>query len=224
MDNFINSFKKRIQAKIKGAEKRYEIRDVFIQENNNTGICKAYIRRETEKISNSEYKRILVNIDDEKDVITYKGIVLPGGRCRKINEQADRFSLYNFGSMFQALHGEEKTLYMMTTKQEIDELISLYEEQKQSMKYYKLEEANYKGKVIYIGTYLEEGKVVEEELFGNSISSEIGWEQLNNERRNLIIDSRCIQDFRQQKYNLNFTKDALQNIVERYRNTERKCE
>lgn len=223
MDNFINSFKKGIQAKIKGAEKRYEVKDIFIKEDNNTGICGAYIRGETEKISIAEYRRILVNIEDEKDIITYKVIALPGGRCRTINEQANKFSLYSFGSMFQVLYGEEKTPYMMTTKQEIDELISLYEAQKQSMKYYRLEEVNCKGKVIYIGTYSEEGKIVEEELFGNALS-EITWEQLDKQRRKVIVDSSCLQDFIRQRYNLNFTKDALQNIVERNRDIEKQCE
>lgn len=215
----MNNFKKSI--KVEENEKKYEIRDIYIKVNNNTGKCIAYFREGIEQIGDYEFRRFLTNIEDERDIISYTELGFPGGPYRKTSGQGDEFSLYNFKSMYYVLLGEEPIPYMMITKHQIDELISQYESQRQSMKYYELEEVRCKGKVAYIGRYLESGDAMEKELFGNVFfESGCGWKGVDNGSRRILANNRCLKEFNDQK-NLNFTESALQNIVERNREKEK---
>lgn len=65
----------------------YECGNILIKEDIDTEMCKAYYMQNGEKINNEEIRVFLANIEDERDIISYKILFLPGGRCKKINEQ-----------------------------------------------------------------------------------------------------------------------------------------
>lgn len=218
----MEDFKKEIRATVKGIGKSYESRDIYIKENNNTGQCIAHFRKGIEQIGDSEFRRFLINIENQKDIISYREIMLPGGRYKKISGQGDDFSLYNFNSMFQALYGEKKSPFEMITEHDINQLISLYETQRQSMRYYEFEEVRCKGKAAYIGRYLESGAIIEKELLGDVFLEECGWDwkRIDDGSRRILINSRCLKEFSDQKHNLKFSESTLQNIVERNKSIE----
>ncbi len=208
-----NEFFSRVQTKVEGIKEVYKCSDILIKEDIDTGICKAYSMQNGEKINNEEIRVFLANIEDEKDIISYKMLFLPGGRCKKINEQ-ERSSLYTFCSLSYALSGEDVSRYAMVTKDKVNELIKSYQSQKQFMKYIELEKLRINGNVAYIGKYIKNGVINQEELFGNVISNI----DINNiTEAELLANNSCLQDFKSENNSLKFTTRALQTIVDRKR-------
>lgn len=213
----MNDFKNSIQVRIEGINKVYEIRDVYLRENHNTGECMAYSTKNSEKVDDTSIEVFLANIEDESDIISYKILCLPGGRSKRINEQKDEFNLYNFGNVFEALSGESLSSYDKITKSQIDKLIERYRSEKPLMKYFELEMVTFFGEDAYIGKYLEQGRRGEEELFGN-VLSKIDLENIKNQKSQVIITNEHLQDFKLQDCTLKFTARALQNIIEKDKN------
>lgn len=212
----MNSFMERIQTKVEGIKNVYECASILIKEDTNTGICKAYYSQKVEKINNNEIKEILTNIEDDRDMISYKILFLPAGRVKRINEQEGSY-LYTFCSLTRAISGEYLFGGEIVTKDKINELISLYQSQKQSMKYTNLKQVRIKGKVTYIGEYIENGVIKSEELFGNVISNV----DINNiEESKVIVDNSYLQDFKSENNSLKFTTKAIQTIIDRNRALE----
>ena len=83
----MNSFMEGIQTKVEGIKEVYECGNILIKEDIDTRMCKAYNMQNGEKINNEEIRVFLANIEDERDIISYKILFLPGGRYKKINEQ-----------------------------------------------------------------------------------------------------------------------------------------
>lgn len=209
----MNSFMERIQTKVEGIKDVYECGNILIKEDIDIGMCKAYNMQNGEKINNEKIRVFFANIEDERDIISYKILFLPGGRCKKINEQ-EMSSLYTFCSLSHALSGEDISRYAMVTKDKVNELIRLYQSQKQFMKYIELEKVRINGNVAYIGKYIENGVVKQEELFGNVISNI----DINNiAEAKVIANNSCLQDFKSENNSLKFTTRALQTIVDRNR-------
>lgn len=213
----MNDLKKSIQVEVEGIKQVYESRDIYVRENHSNGERMVYSIKNGEKINDSEIRVFLANIEDESDRISYKILSLPGEGLKMINEQKDEFSLYKFGSIFQALSGEELSPYAMITKSQIDKLIEQYRLEKSLMKYFELEKVNIYGLDAYVGKYLEEGRVKQEEVFGN-VFSRVGLEGINNQRGQVIINNECLQDFESQSHTLKFTAKALEHIIEKDRN------
>lgn len=208
-----NEFFSRVQTKVEGIKEVYKCSDILIKEDIDTGICKAYSMQNGKKINNEEIRIFLANIEDERDIISYKMLFLPGGRCKNINEQ-ERSSLYTFCSLSYALSGEDVSSYAMVTKDKVNDLIRLYQSQKQFMKYIELEKVRINGNVAYIGKYIKNGVVKQEELFGNVISNI----DINNiAEAKVLANNRCLQDFKSENNSLTFTTRALQTIVDRER-------
>lgn len=210
----MNNFKKSMQVEVEGITEVYEIGDIYLRENHSTGECMAYSFENGEKINDSEVRMFLANIEDESDRISYKILSLPGGRLKMINEQEDEFSLYKFESIFRALSGERLPAYTMVTKSQIDKLIDQYRVEKSLMKYFELEKVTVYGLDAYVGKYLEQGKVKQEELFGN-VFSRVDLTSINDQRRQVIIDNKCLQDFKSQTRTLKFTAKAVEYIIEK---------
>lgn len=187
----MNNFKKSMQVEVEGITEVYEIGDIYLRENHSTGECMAYSFENGEKINDSEVRMFLANIEDESDRISYKILSLPGGRLKMINEKEDEFSLYKFESIFRALSGERLPTYTMVTKSQIDKLIDQYRVEKSLMKYFELEKVTVYGLDAYVGKYLEQGKVKQEELFGN-VFSRVDLTSINDQRRQVIIDNKCL--------------------------------
>lgn len=210
----MNDFKKSMQVKVEGITEVYEIGNIYLRENHSTGECMAYSFENSEEINDSEVRMFLANIEDESDRISYKILFLPGEDLKRINEQEDEFSLYKFGSIFQALSGEELPSYTMITKSQIDEIIDQYRLEKSLMKYFELDKVTVYGFDAYVGKYLEQGKVKQEELFGN-VFSRVDLKCIKDQRRQLIIDNKCLQDFESQTHTLKFTAKAIEHIIEK---------
>lgn len=210
----MNNFKKSMQVEVEGITEVYEIGDIYLRENHSTGECMAYSFENGEKINDSEVRMFLANIEDESDRISYKILSLPGGRLKMINEKEDEFSLYKFESIFRALSGERLPAYTMVTKSQIDKLIDQYRVEKSLMKYFELEKVTVYGLDAYVGKYLEQGKVKQEELFGN-VFSRVDLTSINDQRRQVIIDNKCLQDFKSQTRTLKFTAKAVEYIIEK---------
>lgn len=209
----MNSFMEGIQTKVEGIKEVYECGNILIKEDIDTRMCKAYNMQNGEKINNEEIRVFLANIEDERDIISYKILFLPGGRCKKINEQ-ERSSLYTFCSLSRALSGEDISRYAIVTKDKVNELIRLYQSQKQFMKYIELEKVRINANVAYIGKYIENGVVKQEELFGNVISNI----DINNiAEAKVLANNSYLQDFKSENNSLKFTTRALQTIVDRNR-------
>lgn len=220
----LNSFTEKIKEKVKGIGETYECGDILIREDINTGICRAYSRGtkdviETNVISNSEIRKRIPNIEYEKDTISYKILVLPGGRIKVINDKADQYSLYRFNSVFYALSGKQMQFYERVSKDTIMEVMNQYSLEKQLMKYFKLERLYFKKDACYIGKYLENGKIKYEELCGN-VLSKINYEDYGIELKKTVASSEFLKDFGQHKTTLKFTNQALQNIIEQDRERE----
>lgn len=208
-----NEFFSRVQTKVEGIKEVYECSNILIKEDIDTRICKAYSMQNGEKINNEEIRVFLANIEDERDIISYKMLFLPGGRCKKINEQ-EGSSLYTFCSLSYALSGENISRYAMVTRDKINELIRLYQSQRQFMKYIELKKVTTNENVAYIGKYIKNGVINQEELFGNVISNI----DINNiVESKVIADNSCLQDFKSENNSLKFTTRALQTIVDRKR-------
>lgn len=213
----MNDFKKNIQAEVEGIKQVYESSDIYVRENHSNGECRVYSIKNGEKINDSGVRMFLANIEDESDRISYKILSLQGEGLKMINEQEDKFSLYKFGSIFQALSGERLLEYTMITKSQIDKLIDQYRLEKSLMKYFELEKVTVYGLDAYVGKYLEQGRVKQEELFGN-VFSRVGLTSINDQRRQVIIDNKCLQVFESQSQTLKFTAKAVEHIIEKDRN------
>lgn len=215
----MNDFKNSIQVKVEGINKVYEIRDVYLRENHNTGECMAYSKKGIEKVDDTSIKVFLANIEDESDIISYKTLALPGGRIRYFNEQKDEFNLYSFKNVFEALSGESPSTYDKMTKNQINKLIEQYRSERALMKYVELGRITVNGLDAYIGKYIEQGRLKKEELFGGNVLSRFGLvEDINNLEGQAIATTRYFQNFRPQYYGLKFTPKALQNIIEKDKN------
>lgn len=220
----MNSFMERIQTKVEGIGKTYECGDILIREDANTGICRAYSQStedaiRTDIISNTEIRKFIPNIEDEKDFISYRCLVLPGGRCKVINDQSEQFSLYQLTSVIYALSGNKCPFYERVTKDYIEELIRQYESQRELMKYFKLERLYFKKDACYIGKYIEDGEIKYEELCGN-VLSRFRYEDYGILLKKSIVDNECLKDFEEYKVTLEFTDKALQKIIEQDREKE----
>lgn len=220
----MNSFKERIQTKVKGIGETYECGDILIREDANTGICRAYSQStkdviKTDVISNAEIREIIPNIEDERDSISYRVLGLPAGRCKAINDQTDEFSLYRFQSVFYALSGKQIPCYERVTKDTIRKLIYQYCSKKQLMKYFKLERLYFKKDACYIGKYIEDGEIKYEELCGN-VLSRFNYEDYGIELKKPIVTNACLENFGERKATLKFTNKALQEIIEQDREKE----
>lgn len=209
----MNSFMEGIQTKVEGIKEVYECGNILIKEDIDTRMCKAYNMQNGEKINNEEIRVFLANIEDERDIISYKILFLPGGRYKKINDTR-RSSLYTFCSLSRALSGEDISRYAIVTKDKVNELIRLYQSQKQFMKYIELEKVRINANVAYIGKYIENGVVKQEELFGNVIPNI----DINNiAEAKVLANNSYLQDFKSENNSLKFTTRALQTIVDRNR-------
>lgn len=220
------SFMDRIQVKVKGIGETYECGDILIREDINTGECRAYSRNtkdvfQTDVISSTEIREFIPNIEDKTDVISYRALALPGGRCRAINDQKDQFNLYRLQSVFYALSGKSLQHHEIVTKDFIKELISQYQAQKELMKYFKLEKLYFNKEACYIGKYKEGEKIKYEELFGNLLPSEFRYEDYGIESKETVVTDECLENFGERKKSaLKFTPKALQEIIEQDRNKE----
>lgn len=219
-----NSFMERIKTKVKGLGETYECGDILIREDINTGICRAYSKDtkdviKTDLISSAEIREFIPNIEDKSDVISYRALALPGGRCRAINDQTNQFNLYRFQSVFYALSGKSLPKYERVTKDFIKELISQYQSQKELMKYFGLERLYFNKDACYIGKYVDGGEIKYEELSGN-VFSKFRYEDYGRELKKVIVDSEDLENFGEHKTTLRFTNKALQEIIEQDREKE----
>lgn len=220
----INSFRERILTKVKGIGDTYECGDILIREDVDTGICRAYSRGtkdviKTDVISNAEIRKFIPNIEDKNDLVSYRVLALPGGRCKVINDQKEQFSLYRFQSMFYALSGKSLSYYERVTKNTIKELISQYQSQKGLMKYFLLERLYFKEDACYIGKYVDEGEIKYEELSGN-VPSGFKYEDYGRRLKKVVVNNGGLEDFGDRKITLKFTNKALQEIIEQDREKE----
>lgn len=82
------------------------------------------------------------------------------------------------------------------------------------MKYIELEKVRINANVAYIGKYIENGVVKQEELFGNVIPNI----DINNiAEAKVLANNSYLQDFKSENNSLKFTTRALQTIVDRNR-------
>lgn len=213
----MNNLKERIRTKVEGIKEIYDCSSILIKEDINTGICMAYSTRGYKKLNEQETEMFHTNIEDESDVISYKILFLPEGRIKKINEQKDEFNLYEFRSLFHALFGEDISPYANISKNKINELVELYQSQKQFMKYIELGKVRHNEKVSYIGKYLENGVIKQKELYGN-VFSDINLEDINKRLEfKTLLENSYLQDFESENNSLKFTISALRNVIDRDR-------
>lgn len=220
----MNNFLKSIRTKVKGIESMHQCGDILIKEDIRTGECVAYSRENTKKkrklIDISEVEISVPNINDSTDYVSYRVLSLPGGRCRVINNQSDKFSLHSLQDICYGVSGEEILPSAMLDEQTIQEYIRRYQDQKQLMRYVELAKVKHNGQTAYIGTYVEKDECKYEELFGNVLLG-IDMEDIDGQIREKEMLAQRMYDFGSRKCSsIGFTKKALQNIAQRDRERE----
>lgn len=193
---------------------------IYTRESNN----KSYPLKEYEFVNRA------TNINDEKDVIDYKLISLPGGRVDfggylyPENLDKSQFDFYSFRDLWYKIFGEELSSNRVFTIEELIGILQIFKSRIDQTKYQGVYEVTYKDSFQgerkfrgsrYFGGVLKGEKMEYEQINGDdNIQLE---ENLSNHRKNdtvFQLINLCIGLQNSKVYDIPcFTKDALRKII-----------